>query len=277
MKTLLIPVDFSSMAENVLNYAADFSCETSIDRIIVLKSFYVSPYSQLYPSADFVQLTDDEIAEERQQVIEDLKILSHKTLKNCNPLVKIDNIISDLPLLRAIHQVIEQENPYLLMIGSDNDLAESYIGEQIIAIAKTSTVPVYIVPNKTRFEKINKAVVPCDFNSIERLNALNAFKNASKFIHPDLLVLNVDPFQSHKADDPDLGKMLATVLEGFKFEVHVTGDKDIVMGIIHFADVQNAQLIIALPGRYSFFYNLTHKSITKALALNAHRAVLILK
>jgi hypothetical protein len=36
-------------------------------------------------------------------------------------------------------------------------------------------------------------------------------------------------------------------------------------------------MIIALPGKYSFFYNLTHKSITQAIALNAARPVLILK
>src|SRR6202790_3436185 len=77
MKTLLIPIDFSAATENVLKYAADFSCDTHIERIILLKSFYVSLYAQLLPSADFVQLSAEDIDGERQKVEEDLNTLGH--------------------------------------------------------------------------------------------------------------------------------------------------------------------------------------------------------
>ena len=64
MKTLLIPVDFSESTENVIAYAAGFSCDTHVDRIILLKSYYVSVYEELLPSADFVQMSAEEIDED---------------------------------------------------------------------------------------------------------------------------------------------------------------------------------------------------------------------
>jgi len=160
MKTLLIPVDSSEATENVIKYAADFSCDTHVDRIILLKSYYVSVYAQLLPSADFVQLNAEDIDEERQKVVDDLKSLGQELVKKCNPSIKIKTAISELPLIRAIHQIIANEQPYVLMIGNDTSLDDSYIAEQLIAIAKTSTVPVLIVPSTVKYKKIERTVVP---------------------------------------------------------------------------------------------------------------------
>jgi nucleotide-binding universal stress UspA family protein len=276
MKTLLIPVDFSDVTENVIKYAADFSCDAHVERIILLKSFYVSVYAQLLPSADFVQLSAEDIDGERQKVVGNLKTLGHELLKKCTPSIEIKTAVSELPLIRAIHQLIADERPYMLMIGNDNNLDESYIGEQVIAIAKTSPIPVLIVPTAVRYKKIEKALVPCDFSAISRLSALKGFRDPAKWVHPELMVLNVDPKKKHPGSNEDLAG-LAELLENYEYKVYHSEDKDIVHGILDFADKHHVQLIMALPGKYSFFYNVTHRSITKALALNESRPVLILK
>jgi hypothetical protein len=279
MKTLLIPVDFSESTENVIKYAAGFSCDTHVDRIILLRSYYVSMYAQLLPSADFVQLSADDINAERQKVEANLKHLSHELYRKCMPTIKIETALSDQPLVRAIHNLIAQENPSIVLIGSDEVPYEndSYIGEQIIAIAKTSPVPVLIVPGHVQYQKIETALVPCDFGAISRLSALQNFRDPKKWLHPHLMVLNVDGKQKYKEDDKQLTDGLMRLLEGYDFKVYHSHDNDIVHGIFSFAREHNPQMIVALPGKYSFFYNLTHRNITKALALNAQRPVLILK
>jgi hypothetical protein len=278
MKTILVPVDFSESTENVIKYAAGFSCDTHVDRIILLKSYYVSVYAQLLPSADFVQMSADDINAERQKVEANLRHLSHELYRKCMPTIKIETALSDLPLVRAIHNVIAQERLSLVLIGSDEIPYEndSYIGEQIIAIAKTSPVPVLIVPGHVQYQKIETALVPCDFGAISRLSALQTFRDPKKWLHPQLMVLNVDAKQKYKEND-QLAAGLVSLLEGYDFKVYHSEDKDIVHGIFSFAREHDPQMIIALPGKYSFFYNLTHRNITKALALNARRPVLILK
>jgi len=279
MKTLLIPVNFSGSSENIIQYAADFSCDTHVERIILLKSFYISVYTQLLPDTDFVQLSAEEIDVERHNELEKLKVLGHQLLKKCLPTIKIKTVISELPLLRAVHEVLAEEHADVVMIGTDKELYlnDPYISEQIIGIAKTSPRPVMIIPNHIGYKRIEEAVVPCDFAAISRLNAFKTYGDPAKWLHPKLLLLNVDPKQKHHEDEAKLTSGLKELMEGYEYKVYFSEDKDTVHGILNFARQHNPQLIIALPGKYSFFYNLTHRSITKALTLNADRAVLILK
>ena len=278
MKTLLIPVDFSGTSSNVLKYAAEFSKDTAVERIILLNNYYLSIYEQLLPSADFVQTSAEDINEERQNINERLKSVSCKLAKKCGPSVKIETAVSELPLLRAIHQLIIQEKPNMLMIGSDNNRNESYIGEQVIAIAKTSNIPLLIVPAHAKYKKIKLALVPCDFNAVSRLALLKEIRSSNQWLcPPELVVLNVDPKQAYLARQEENFQALKEILESYKYQVYYSENRDIVHGILDFANKHHAQLIIALPGNYSFFYNLTHHSITNALELNANQPVLILK
>jgi nucleotide-binding universal stress UspA family protein len=279
MRTILIPVDFSDAAENVLDYAAEFCMDTNIERVILLKCYYVSVYEQLLPTPDFVQVTANTIAEEKIEIEAKLKAAGSKLQKKCRCPVIIQTALSDQPLVRAIHQQIAEQQPNLVMIGSDKTSYESNSrsGEQIVTIAKTSTIPVLIVPSTAKYQKIKQALVPCDFGAVSRLGALQGFQNRQKWLHPQLMVLNVDPKQKHLSNGEQLATGLVDLLQGYDYKVYYSEDKDTVHGILAFAREHSVHLIIALPGKYSFFYNLTHRSITSALALNALRPVLILK
>jgi hypothetical protein len=278
MKTLLIPVDFSGTSSNVLKYAVEFCKDTAVERIILLNNYYLSIYEQLLPSADFVQMSADRINEERQNVDERLKSIGRKLAKKCGPSIKIETAVSEFPLIRAIYQMIGQEKPSMLMIGSDKNMDESYIGEQVIAIAKTSNIPVLIVPACAKYKKIKLALVPCDFNAVSRLALLKEIRSSNqRLCPPELIVLNVDPKQAYLAHEEKNLHTLKEILESYKYQVYYSEDHDIVNGILDFANKHDAQLIIALPGNYSFFHNLTHRSITNAIELNANKPVLILK
>jgi nucleotide-binding universal stress UspA family protein len=190
MKTILVPVDFSETSGNALKYAADFSCDIDVDRIILLKSVYLSMYAQLLPSADFVQLTAVDIDAARAEAQGQLTVIGHKFIKACDQSIKVETAISELPLLRAIHQVVEEQKPNLLIVGSGGSsfLDDSYIGGQVVAITRTSAIPVLIIPANVKYQKIEKALVPCDFAAIDRLGVLDKIPGSKKWINPELLV-----------------------------------------------------------------------------------------
>jgi nucleotide-binding universal stress UspA family protein len=279
MKTLLIPIDFSDTSGNVIRYATDFVKDVPVERIILLKSYYTSMAAQLLPSPDFVQMDAQEISDERQKVESHVKFIAHKLLKKCNFSVKVESGISELPLLRAIHEVINTERPDLIMIGSDHGSREGHspIGEQVISISKTSTVPVLIIPSSLRYQNIKQALVPCDSAAISRMVILKGLRSSQQWLHPKLIVLNVDPGKTNDIHEEENTDALKEILESYSYRVYYSEDKNVVHGILDFSEHNEVQLIIALPGHYSFFSNLTHKSITNALALNANQPVLILK
>jgi nucleotide-binding universal stress UspA family protein len=277
MKTIAIPVDFSGTSANAIQYAAALSCDTNAERIILLKSFYTSPYAELLPSADLVQISDADITEERHKIADLLKSISVKLKTKCGAGIQIDTVISELPLLRSIHQLIEDERPDLLIVGSDGDNPQTYIGAEVIAIAKTSPIPVLVVPANVKYKPIKLAVVPCDLDAISRLDVFKALRASQKWSQPELLVLSVDPGHKHTLHKQQHAEAIDQLLEGYIYHIHYSHHPNTVEGILHFADINHVQLIIALPGKHSFFYNLAHSSITEALSHNAKRPVLILK
>ena len=279
MKTILVAVDFSDTCANALKYAENFSKDIDVDRIILLKSVYISLYAQLLPTADFVQLSSSDIVQTRQHTLSQLTAISEKLLTKCHPDLKIESIISELPLLRAIHKLVEDEQPSLLIVGSNEDAGqENYdIGEQLIAIAKTSPIPVLVVPAGVSYKRATKAVVPCDFSAISRLDRLKSMPGKKKWFNPELLVLNVSAQQKHKTLSDADTNVLKELLADHDYKIYQSENKNTVQGILAFADEHSVPLIIALRGKYSFFYNLTHENITEALAQNQRHPVLILK
>jgi len=280
MKTILIPVDFSDTSTNALKYATELIKDIPVENIVLLKSFYKSVYEQLLPSADFIQLSTEDICLERNEINEQLRILTDTLVKKCNPSIRIQTVISELPLLRAIHQLIAEKKPDLLIVGSDNCVIqqkESYIGRHVIGIAKTSPVPVLIVPADASYRKIERALVPCDFSAVSRLSLLQGKNNPIDWAHPKLMVLNIDPQRKHLKLENDHITALKDQLAGYEFEIYYTGDEKVVDGILKFARANDVQLITALPGKYSFFYKFTHRSTTDALAQDSNHPILILK
>jgi nucleotide-binding universal stress UspA family protein len=279
MKTLLIPVDFSATSSNALKYATGFVADVDVSKIILLTTCYKSYYEQILPSADFVQISNEQIQAERVQVEQKLKQLTTDLKRQCSGDVEVQIVNSDHSLLRSIVDVIEDLKPDLLLLGSDgsNPSMESYIGELLISITKASPVPVLIIPLDARYQKITSTLIPCDFTKISRLAVIQSLDSPLAWLHPNLLILNIDLKQRPPSANPDDVNAIKASLAGYQYNIHYVENRNIVTGILDFADDNEVTMITALPGKYSFFASLTHNSTTEAITLNARHPVLILK
>jgi nucleotide-binding universal stress UspA family protein len=279
MKTILIPVDFSETSSSALNYTLGLIKDLKVGKIILLKTFYKSFYEQILPSADFVQISGEDIQSERTAVELQLENLRAELQSNYMPAVDIQVATTELPLLRAIVNLINEAQPDLLLLGSDGASAavESYIGQLILPIARASSVPILIIPKGVQYKKIINTLVPCDFTKISRLAVVQSLHSPLAWLHPKLVILNINASDNELTEDSEDISSLKSLLEGYEYEINTAEDSNPVHGILNFAEHNKVQLITALPGKYSFFYNLTHDSTTEALALNANHPVLILK
>jgi nucleotide-binding universal stress UspA family protein len=279
MKTILIPVDFSATSSNALDYTLGLIKDIDVGRIILLKTFYKSFYEQILPSADFVQISEEEIQNEKSRIDAQLNELTQQLKQECRPSVEVQIATSNMPLLRSVVDLIDEERPDLLILGSDGPDAseESYIGQLIIPITKASAVPVLIIPAHTKFKSISNTLIPCDFTKISRLAVIQSLNSPLQWLHPDFVILNIDPKQKYLSHEQENLDSLKPLLAGYDYKIYYAADRDTVTGILNFADEHEVQMITALPGKYSFFSTFTHTSTTEALTLNAKHPVLILK
>ncbi|MGN6530908.1 MAG: universal stress protein [Ginsengibacter sp.] len=282
MKTLLVPVDFTAASANAIDFAAKWAVKYNYERIILLRSFYTSMYETVIMGGEFANVDQNYLnktrANEKEQLNNLCKELDEKTGKN----IKVQTAVTELPLLRSIVHVVKTEQPVTILLGIDkSDYSnESLISGNVISIAKISPVRVLIVPRDYKYAEVEKALVPCNFDAIDDIDKINRLRTSPQWEHVQLMVLNVDPKRRYMAADfkfLEKEKALHAYLKNFHHQIYYADNSNVIDGILYFEKINEVQLIIALPGEYSFLYSLTHKNISEAIYRNAKLPVMILK
>ena len=279
MKTMLIPVDFTKTSENAMDYAMEWCRNFDYTHIILLRVFSSSIFDNLSTGPEH----HESLARNKEEEIDQLRQLSKKLTAGLGNEIQVSLASSELPLLRSLIDILYNNPVELIVLGSDHvgSSNNSFISSNVIAIAKVSTVRVLIVPSFSRFGDIRKILVPCDFNSVESLSRLESYNaKSSKWQEKELLVLNVDPKEKYLLKDrafETTEQSLHDYLKNFKHSVYYSSNKSIIKGMMEFLENHMVELIVALPGKHSFLYNLTHTNISEALYRNTPMPILILK
>lgn len=282
MKTLLIPVDFTKASDNAINFGAEWAKHYDYERIILLRSFYISIFENLIMSAEFSNVNEDNINIDRENQKDELNILCRQLSEKAGRGIKIQTATSELPLLRSIIDIIKYEQPQMILLGSDNinNSNDAFISGNIIAIAKASPIRVLIVPSYYTYKPVHEILVPCDFNALNSLNKINSLRAVPQWHDVKILVLNVDASQPHINPDDKFKEAEFNIhdyLKNFEHQIYYVAEKNVTDGILNFEKANKVQLMIAMPGKYSFLYSLTHKNISEALYRNTRLPLMILK
>jgi nucleotide-binding universal stress UspA family protein len=226
-------------------------------------------------------ICDDDIRENMEKRTRQLAEMKLHLEKIADPNVTIKYHISRSPLLRAVLETVDSENADLVMLGSNgggND--DSHIGSNVVEISKTSPVPVIVVPPACQCNTVKRIVMACDFKQISTGLPLESLRKLLCTYKVELLVVNVNTMQEKGDSDPKLSaekSALHTMLKEFDPKYFYVNEPNVISGILNFAADHNAQFVIALPHKYSFFQSLTHQSVSKRLTVNSTVPVLILK
>ncbi|NIG54148.1 hypothetical protein [Chitinophaga sp. Cy-1792] len=278
MKTLLIPVDASTTNPALVNFAAEWIKKYQYERVVMLQSLYENVFDAMAMSADYAAVNQDVIAKRREDVMWKLNDLAQAMQKLIGEKVEVTMAWSELPLLRAVVDAVRAERPQLIMLENQN--GEDPISEQVIPIAKASPVRVLVVPSGMAWQPVEKALIPVDFTALKTIDKMHHLKQSPLWVPTEVTVLNIDARQHYLTPDETFNTAIAklkTYLEGYNYKIEFRDDEDIIGGIIRYADENKVQLIIALPGRHSFLYTLTHKSISEGIYKAANLPVMILK
>ncbi len=282
MKTLIVPVDFTSSSENAVNFATDWAKKYLYERIILLRSFYSSMYENMIMSADFSNVNQEYLNRKRFNEKEILNELCKEVDAKTGEKIRVQTAVSELPLVRSILELIKDEKPEMILLGGDsqNSTNEAFVAGNVIQIARISPVRVLIVPEGYHYTPVEKALVPVDFKTVNSLNKINRLRSSPTWHDVEILVLNVDAAQRNLNPDETFKEVennLHNYLKNFKHEIYYEADKNVINGILHFKKLNEVQLMIALPGVHSFLYSLTHKSVSEALYKKCPLPVMILK
>ena len=282
MKTYLVPIDFSHASVHAAEFAAALSKQTNVQHIILLNAYYVSPYETMLPNPDMVLLREEEVENNAADRIKQLEHLKAKLSKQVREGVTITTHLNRSHLLRAVVENVMNKDVDLVILGSKGNSSkdDSHIGSHVVKISKASPVPVIIVPPGYHYQTIKKVVVACDFNKVKESVPLEALKRLLDKKNAELLVVNIDNETKHESANAERmaeETAMHVMLKQYHPQYFYVSSPDVINGILQFASDNDAQLVIALPHKYSFFQELLHDSVSQKLAENAAVPVLLLK
>jgi hypothetical protein len=282
MKTLLIPVDLTPESENALKFAAEWVVHYHYERIILFMSFYTSMYESVIMAGEFANVDQHYLNRIREDAREQLNNWCARITEKTGNTIQVHTAITELPLLRGVLEMVNAEHPVMILAGSSimNVNNDTTVSGKIISLAKVSPVRVMIIPSHYTYQPVRKALVPFDLNAIDRLKKLEQISITKQWEHVELMVLYVDRKQRNHIPDTKLDeaeKNLHGYLSSFQHNVYYVHDNDVINGILNFEKLKEVQMMIALPGQYSFLASMTHNSITEALYLNSQIPIMILK
>ena len=271
MKTILVPTDFSPVSTNAMNYAVDMALYTKAS--IMLLNVYQIPVSMT--DVPLVMISVEELKKRAEEKISELKeAIAHITSGNLKIYTetRLGNVTDEL------ENLCKQFNPFAVVMGTKGatGLDRVIFGSTTLTAIKHLTSPVICVPPGKEFGKgIKKIGFACDFDQVVTATPTGIIKELVKTFNAELHVLNVDyNNRRFKPETPQESLLLHTMLEDLHPVYHLIQHTDIEDGINEFAELNNLDLIIAIPKKHKLLEGFFKPSSTRQLVLESHVPVM---
>ena len=273
MKRILVPTDFSKMADNALNVAAQLARRHNAEIFLLhtLELPYtqidaMSSHSELPEALFFMKLADKRFKE----------VLRRDNLQD----ITVHRVVEFDETLSGILESCKKNDIDLIVMGSHgvSGLREMFIGSNTEKVVRSSKIPVLAIKKEHETFEINDFVFASDFSKSSEQTYKQAVELAEALeakLH--LLMVNTpNKFMRSQEANKRIGKFIASShFENYK--VHIYNDDAVETGILNFSQDINADLIgISTHGRQGIAHFL-NGSISEDVVNQAKRPVITFK
>lgn len=271
MKTIIVPTDFSPVATNAMNFAADMA--VNINASIMLIHVYQVPVSMT--DVPVVLVSVDELKKSSETKLQELKeSLIHITSGKIK--VYTEARLGDVS--DELEVVCKHIQPFAVIMGTKgtSGIERILFGGTTLTVIRHLKWPVIVVPPGKKYGTgIKKIGFACDFDKVVENTPVQFIKNMIKEFGAELHVLNVDHEGRHfKPETPEESVMLHTLLGDLDPNYHFIEHIDIEDGINEFVEKNNIDLLITIPKKHNLLDSLFKKSSTKQFVAQSHVPVM---
>lgn len=252
METLLVPIDFSENALDAAQYAIDWSPQLGANKVVLY-------HSDASENKSGGALRDLESVKER---------LDRKDKIEVACVANNDTLTEGVLALAKLYQA----SLIVMGVTGRNKVGQKLIGSSVFQISKHATIPVLIIPAKTRFIKIeNLALALPMIADLQSRTPDDEIKELVKTLNTNLMIVNVDR-KNDKTPKPVLYAALKDIFEMFDDlspTYHFLTARNTADSVAGFVRDNKAQLLISISGRHGFLRGMFKSSVTKKLAYHS--------
>ena len=251
---VLCPIDFSEVSVNASKWATDFL------KLFGEAELHLAHFIFFQRRAGMFMKVDD-IFEER--AIEDFKQLKEE-LTQMNPALTIESSVYSANPKEAIANLAKRDDFDYVIMGTTGltALKNMTIGSVAENVINKCNVPVFTIPQKVSFTKLQKIALAVDDEIIENLSTLSSIKDLVIKSGAEFNILHVEekgdsPFEY----DPGIDMYLRNV--DYKYD-KIELDGTLTNTINNYCRNNNIDILCMVHHKRNWLEQLFTKSITKA-------------
>lgn len=269
---ILVPVDFSEISNNALEYALQLAKKTNAE-IHLLHA-----YDLLLFTYDPVQLNPAEYDLE-EEILYELEKLK-KTILLENPQFKVVHHATLGVPVDEINAYSQKEKIDLIVIGIQGAgyVQERILGSTTSLLIRSAKKPVMVIDKEVTFKVPKQIVLAADFQKTDTKNVLTPLRELAELYESHICILNIYP---HIQLIPSLEE----IPEGFRLDYYLKDiehtfysleSNQIVPSINQFITDYEIDMVAMIARKHSFFSRLFREPLTKEMSFHSRVPLLVL-
>jgi nucleotide-binding universal stress UspA family protein len=274
LTTILVPVDFSAVAKNALEYAILFARKIHA-RLVLLHVYYIPGVSARVQYVAGEESFAGEYKEAEQRLM---------------------NLEKEVPLLRTVPyqakalsaywpiefpEIIAQQKADLIIMGTKgaSGLKEITIGTTTASVIEGTAVPALVIPLSARFGTVKNIGLAVDGQNIDDLSMLDPLLSIARYLNARIEIFHIrknageqaltaEPSQNITAIQAYLGNTPALHDEA--------GSGSIWHSISRYAAKKSIGLVVMIARKRNALQNLFRSSITQKMVFHSTTALLVI-
>ena len=264
-KTIIVTTDFSDSAANELDYACELAKNHDIE--ILLTYIYTFPLS--YRGEGIAPSVINDIIDSDRKILEE----ELQQAKSKYPQVNMEIKMMIGNFLESLRELERELHPEMIIMGTIGEYSELLLWNDDWLDALTSiSSPVLVIPKHIPYNQIRNIAFACDYKNTCSLQQIETIKKLVLLSGADLHIVHVAP-----GIDEEQNKNAASIKEEFslmKPHYHRIENKQVIKGLDEFVLQNRINLLLVVPHKHDFWYNLFHKSHTRQLVQLNHLPVM---
>lgn len=277
MKNILIPTDFSSNANNAIEFALNlFKCERT-------HFYFMHAFAdELYKSSH--ERENDDFESEKRNLAERsnenlTSLISRIQSDKHNPRHRFEHISVFESLVDGVNDFVNEKNIDLVLMGTQGQTADKKItfGSHTVQVFKYVRCPVLAIPNDYIFEQPKKILFPSDYMIPYKRRELKLLDTLAARFKSEIHSLYISDFEdlSHRQTDNQL--FLKESLPNAQLSFKRTEVKNKGIAIMDYANEHAMNLLVMVNSRHSFLEDMLYRSTVDQIALNPVIPFLVLQ
>lgn len=270
MKTILVPIDFSTASLNAVNYAVAFagSVDASIHMINVIPLTLVDD-----PVLASVLVMQTEMMENNKQMMKDkIESLSGTTG------IKISGLVTVGSPADIIFDIANEKKADLIIMGmKGKGKSNSVFGSTAAAVIRKSGFPVLLIPENGRYQPIRNITFASDFNPHVESESYDLLLNLVEKLNIPVRILNVQKKDAGMDAERAIGKMKTSLaFSRIRPQFHSVTERNVEEGINEFIEKNPTDVLAMVAHPHNLFGRMFGTIHTKEMGYQTKIPLLIL-